>query len=518
MKNKIKYLLATLLMVLVGCTTQQANTPQSKLKLVATFYPVYELTKQIVGDTADVQLLTKAGTEVHSFEPSAKDIATIEEADAFIYANENMETWISDIQKNVSSKNAKVKLIKATDKMLLLPGAEEEDGHDHSHEGHHHAYDPHVWVSPYRLIQMVRSLKDGLVQLNAAQKETYEKNAQAYIAKLEEIDKQYQEHLKSAKQKSFVTQHAAFNYLAIDYGLNQVSVLGLSPEVEPSAKRLTELAEYIKENSIQYIYFEQTASSALAKTLADETGVKTAVLNPLESLTEKEIADGKNLISVLNDNLTALRLTTDVAGKEIKAEEHDDHDHDHDHKHEEKNEKSVYKGYFEDKDIKDRPLSDYACEWQSVYPFLLDGTFDQVWDYKSKAKDAKMTAQEYKDYYTIGYKTDVEKIVIKDDEMTFVSNGVSKTFKYRYSGYKVLTYKKGNRGVRFLFETDAADAGRFKYVQFSDHKIAPEKTDHFHIYFGEESHAKLLEELTNWPTYYPSNLSAFEIAQEMLAH
>lgn len=129
-----------------------------------------------------------------------------------------------------------------------------------------------------------------------------------------------------------------------------------------------------------------------------------------------------------------------------------------------------------------------------------------------------MSADEYKAYYTKGYKTDVEKINIKDDTMEFVVNGQAKKFTYKYVGYEILTYKKGNRGVRFLFETSDANAGQFKYVQFSDHNINPTKAHHFHIFFGGESQAQLLKELENWPTYYPSNLSSFEIAQEMMAH
>ena len=179
--------------------------------------------------------------------------------------------------------------------------------------------------------------------------------------------------------------------------------------------------------------------------------------------------------------------------------------------------KTVYQGYFEDSAVKDRSLSDYAGDWQSVYPYLLDGTLDQVWDYKAKLTGA-MTAEEYKAYYDTGYKTDVDQIKIDDQTMEFVVDGQSHKYTYKYVGYKILTYKKGNRGVRFLFEATDADAGNYKYVQFSDHNIAPVKTGHFHIFFGGESQEKLLEEMENWPTYYPVGLTGMEIAQEMLAH
>ena len=162
-------------------------------------------------------------------------------------------------------------------------------------------------------------------------------------------------------------------------------------------------------------------------------------------------------------------------------------------------------------------MSDYAGEWQSVYPYLKDGTLDQVFDYKAKLT-GKMTAAEYKDYYDKGYKTDVSNINITDKTMEFVVDGKSKKYTYKYVGKHILTYSKGNRGVRFMFEATDEDAGEYKYVQFSDHNIAPTKAAHFHIFYGGESQEALFDELENWPTYYPSKLTGQEIAQEMLAH
>ena len=138
------------------------------------------------------------------------------------------------------------------------------------------------------------------------------------------MDDSYTKSLSAAKQKNFVTQHAAFRYLALDYGLNQVSISGLSPDSEPSATRLSELTEYIKKNDIKVIYFEENASKSLSKTLSAETGVDLAVLNPLESLTDEQMKDGEDYISITGANLKSLELTTTQAGKEIAPEEEED--------------------------------------------------------------------------------------------------------------------------------------------------------------------------------------------------
>ena len=497
--KKVLFILSLLVAVLLtACGASKKD--DGKLHLVTTFYPVYEFTKQITGDTANVDLLIGAGTEVHDYEPSAKAIATIQDADAFIYENENMETWAPDVIKNLK----KTKAVKATEGMVLLPGTEEED-HDHGEEGHHHhAFDPHVWLSPQRAKLMVESLRDQLSKLYPDQKATFDKNAAAYLKKLDALDASYKATLEKAEQKSFVTQHTAFAYLALDYDLKQVSITGLSADSEPSAARLAELTQYIKKNDIKVIYFEENASKALADTLSKEAGAQLDVLNPLESLTDQETKEGADYISVMKENLKALEKTTSQKGADIQPEK-------------EEETKTVSKGYFKDEDIKDRELSDWKGDWQSVYPYLKNGTLDQVFDYKAKLSGS-MTASEYKDYYDKGYKTDVSEIKISDKTMTFVVNGKEETHTYKYVGKKTLTYKKGNRGVRFMFEATDSDAGQFKYVQFSDHNIAPVKAEHFHIFWGSDSQEKLWDQLENWPTYYPSGMSGFDIAQEMVAH
>ncbi|HEM5484221.1 ZinT/AdcA family metal-binding protein [Streptococcus suis] len=502
--KKVGLLFLSVSALLLGACGNSTASEDGKLNIVTTFYPVYEFTKQVAGDEANVDLLVKAGTEVHGYEPSAKDIARIQEADAFVYENENMETWVHDVEKSLDT--TKVNVISATEGMLLLPGGEEEhEGHDHSEEGHSHAYDPHVWLSPERAITLVENIRDSLVAKYPEKKDAFETNAAAYIEKLDALDMKYSETLSAAKQKYFVTQHTAFAYLALDYGLKQVSITGVAADEDPTPSRLAELTEYINKYGIKYIYFEENASKSVAETLAKETGVQLDVLNPLESLTDEDMKNGKDYISVMEDNLTALEKTTSQEGSEILPEEGAE------------TAQTVYNGYFEDSAVKDRTLSDYAGEWQSVYPYLLDGTLDQVWDYKAKIKGG-MTAEEYKAYYDTGYKTDVDQINITDNTMEFVVGDKKEKFTYKYVGYKILTYKKGNRGVRFLFEATDANAGNYKYVQFSDHNIAPVKTGHFHIYFGGESQEKLLEELENWPTYYPVGLTGLEIGQEMLAH
>lgn len=198
-------------------------------------------------------------------------------------------------------------------------------------------------------------------------------------------------------------------------------------------------------------------------------------------------------------------------------DESHDHDHDHDHDHEKKDHQH---GIFEDKDVKDRELSDWDGEWQSVFPYLTAGDLDEVMKHKAEHDD-KMTAEEYKAYYTKGYETTIDKIDInsEDHSITFHEGEESYVGYYESAGHEILTYESGKKGVRYLFTaTDQSDEKAPKYIQFSDHEIAPTKAHHFHIFMGNSSHEEILEEMENWPTYYPANLTKEEIVQEMLAH
>ncbi len=176
---------------------------------------------------------------------------------------------------------------------------------------------------------------------------------------------------------------------------------------------------------------------------------------------------------------------------------------------------AIYKGYFEDSQIKERPLTDWQGDWQSVYPYLKDGTLDAVMEHKAERGDK--SAEEYREYYETGYRTDVDRIVIGSESVRFYKDDASYAARYISDGFEILTYKAGNRGVRFIFKKTEGDDEAPRFIQFSDHRIAPALADHYHLYWGDDRSA-LLEEVTNWPTYYPSSLNGEQIASEMMAH
>ena len=187
----------------------------------------------------------------------------------------------------------------------------------------------------------------------------------------------------------------------------------------------------------------------------------------------------------------------------------DDH-----HGHDEES-SNIYEGIFEDEQVKNRELSDWEGDWQSVYPYLLDGDLDEVFEHK--AEEGDMTAEEYKEYYTTGYETDVERIIIDNGNVTFFRSGQEFKADYEYDGYEILTYEAGNRGVRFIYKQVGENDDMPNYIQFSDHNIFPTDSHHYHLYWGDDRE-ELLDEVTHWPTYYPSDLDADDIVRDQLAH
>lgn len=302
--------------IMIGCGTanqadkaQENSNKEDKIKVVTTFYPMYDFTKNVTQDLAEVSLLVPAGTEVHDFEPSAKDVAEIQEADVFIYNSEEMETWVPSVLDTIDMEQ--VFVIDASEGISLIEN-EATDEHDHEEEADHeeehsHAIDPHIWLDPVLAQKEVATIKEGLISVDSENQENYEANTVTYNQKLEALNQEYKDAFEDAKNRTFITQHAAFAYLAQQYDLTQISIAGLSSEEEPSPAKLAELSEIVNEENINYIYFEDNASSKIAETLANEVGVELALLSPLEGVSQEDQDNGVDYIEVMKRNLESLK-------------------------------------------------------------------------------------------------------------------------------------------------------------------------------------------------------------------
>lgn len=267
-----------------------------KPQVVTSFYPLYYFASQIAGDMADVVNITPAGAEPHDYEPTSQEMARIEDSRMIILNGGGLEAWGDDVQKNIDPKQTLVITVGedlATQKVL-------EEGKEIT--------DPHVWLAPDLVGMMTDRIAEGLATIDPANADYYHNNNGALKAKLDALTAEYQEGLKNCASKNIITSHSAFGYLAMEFGLNQVSIAGLSPDAEPSPKQLGAISDFAKKNQVKYIFFEDLVSPKLSETIAREVGATTLVLHPIEGLGEVDIKEGKNYFTEMQENLKNLQI------------------------------------------------------------------------------------------------------------------------------------------------------------------------------------------------------------------
>jgi zinc transport system substrate-binding protein len=276
--------------------TTSAPSQEKKIDVIASFYPLYFFAKQIGGDKANVSNITPAGAEPHDYELSTKDIARIEKAAVLILNGGGLEAWGDKVQNNLRNKN--VVIVTVADG--LITQEVEDKGAI--------IKDSHIWLDPVLAKKEAQRIAQAFMKADPGNAVTYKANRQNLENKFDMLDSAFRNGLKMCEQKNIVTSHAAFGYLASQYGLKQVAIAGFSPDYEPSPKELGEVVQFAKNNSVKYIFFETLVSPKLSETIAKEVGAKTIVFNPLEGLTPEEQSDGKDYFSVQQENLANLRI------------------------------------------------------------------------------------------------------------------------------------------------------------------------------------------------------------------
>ncbi len=311
-KKKVLILFLTLIMFLtVACGNKDSQTLESnnnaeRIQVYASIYPMYDFAKKIGKDKIDLELMVPPGAEPHDWEPTAKLMAGLENAEVLIYNGADMEMWIDKVTGSIANKD--LLRVEASEGIELIEFKEEDHDHEEEHhEEEHGIYDPHIWLDPIRAMKQAENIKNALIQADEKNKDFYEKNYNEFADNLEKLDQKYQKELKDRKSNKIVVAHAAFGYLADRYGLEQISISGLTPQAEPSSGKMARISELVNREKIKYIFFEALTSPRLAEVLAEETGAQTAVLNPIGGLTADDIETGKDYISVMEENLTSLK-------------------------------------------------------------------------------------------------------------------------------------------------------------------------------------------------------------------
>lgn len=313
-------------------TSGGTSSKDGKLTVMASFYPLQYLAEKIGGEHVSVSSLTPDGAEPHDLELSPKMVDSLSSADAVIYLAGFQSAVDEAIEqqapKTVIDVSPAAELIEAgTD--ANHPSEDEEDtadeaqsgqteahDHDHDHEGHDHeghdhhhdmSADPHFWLDPTRMAHAATLVGDKLAEADSAHADVYKANAKALAEELNTLSDTLVTKTSNCKVKTFVTAHTAFGYLADRTGLTQVGISGLDPESSPSPARLADIAQTAKEQGVTTIFTEALIDPKVAQTLADDLGITTAVLDPIESQTDAS----KNYAATMNSNIDALTKALD---------------------------------------------------------------------------------------------------------------------------------------------------------------------------------------------------------------
>ena len=290
--------------LLSGCGALTGASETKEREVVASFYPLAWVTERVAGDDWTVTNLTTPGREPHDLELSISATVDLAEAALVVYLD-GFQPAVDD----AVGTNAAGATLDAADAIELRPIADHGDeGHtDEKHaedDGHDHGdLDPHFWLDPLLMADLTEAVAEELADLDPENAATYRANAADLVVDLEQIDATYAEGLADCERDLVVVSHDAFGYLA-RYGLHLEPIAGLSPDAEPTPAALAALADLIEEEGVTTVFSERLASPALAETLASDLGVETAVLDPLEGLSDE--TEGQDYLSLMQDNLSAL--------------------------------------------------------------------------------------------------------------------------------------------------------------------------------------------------------------------
>ncbi len=304
MRNGLKVLLAGILpWILVACASSAPVNPITKgaqptLTVVATFVPIYEFTKAVAGDKAQVEILIPPGSEVHDYQTKPEDLKKLAKAKLLIKNGLGLDDFVDGLVS--SSENKKLKVINSSQgvKILgqvgsLVPIAKLEKKEPS---------DPHIWLDPVRVQQQVENIQDALSEVDPGNSDTYRSNANAYISKLRTLDEEFKKSLASVRKKEFITFHDAFSYLADRYDLKQLAIIAI-PEDELTPEDVRKTVQAVKKYKVNALLSEPGVDNKLFTTLSQDLNIQVKTIDSLENGT----LDPDYYFKVMRGNLTVLQ-------------------------------------------------------------------------------------------------------------------------------------------------------------------------------------------------------------------
>ena len=285
-------------------TNNLGTTPSSNITVLATFYPLYDFAQNVGGDKVNVSLLVPETVDVHDFEPTPSDIAKISSATLLIYNGAGLEPWIQDVI--TSAENSNLITVDTSQNITLLPVSQQfQQGN--------RTIDPHIWLNPENAKQQVNNILQGLIKADPADSQYFTANANAYEAKLDELNTEAINATTNTATNVFVTFHEAFAYFAKQYNVTQLSILGPFEE-EPTPTDIQNVITTINQYHLKYVGYESLENPAISQSIGSQTNATLINMNPIEGLTTQEKANGDNYISLMKQDIANIHLALSTVG------------------------------------------------------------------------------------------------------------------------------------------------------------------------------------------------------------
>jgi zinc transport system substrate-binding protein len=313
-------LAALAVVTLTGCGDSSAGGSSGKLDVVASFYPLEFIAKSVGGDAVNVTTLTAPGVEPHDLELTPKQVGTIASAKLVVFEKSLQPAVDEAVAQNAKDAGFDV----APAAKLEATGADFEEHGEGDAAGPtggtasakpaaftEDALDPHFWLDPIRYAAVVQAVTDKLVSLDSANADGYKQRAATLLGEVNKLDTEYKTGLANCKLKTFVTSHEAFAYLAKRYGLTMVGIAGFTPDAEPTPSRIKEVQDIVRDQKVTTIFYEELVSPKVAESIARDVHVKTAVLSPIEGLSDANSQE--TYLSLMRENLQELRKANSCA-------------------------------------------------------------------------------------------------------------------------------------------------------------------------------------------------------------
>lgn len=314
--GKVFILLFIIAATMFGCNSNNESETKSNesLKVYTTLYPIQYAIERIAGDSVTVESVYPPGVDAHSYEPTSKDITNIAKSDAFFYLGAGMEAFAETAADALGNQDVALIELGKHEELFHVEESEERDEHaeqNEDHDGHHHGdHDPHIWIDPIRMLEMSNIIKQELINLNPEQESLYNKNFAKLEEDLLELDQDFKNTLKDKQNNKILVTHAEYGYWKERYGIQQIAINGLSSSSEPSQKELTNIINQAKKSKLKYIIFEQNSSNRLSEVIQQEIGAETAVIHNLAVLTDEDIRNHEDYLTLMKKNLATLNQVT----------------------------------------------------------------------------------------------------------------------------------------------------------------------------------------------------------------